>query len=253
MALPEKIDSDTNISEFESNKIVRSMVQMRKDLEEYKEIVSELRATISDSFTDEQAYDKLYQDLAKAQLEMGVASMDAVNPFFQSKYAQLSHLVKASRPFLAKHGLSVIHLTKPNKEGKLFLSTRLLHNSGQFMESVIEVKPAKDDIQSLGKCLTYLKRYQYAALVGVVASDDEEDDDGESEMEEPRLKNKVSARSSKISKAQLQVLSDALSSYPDILEHILKGYKIKKMSDLLSEKYNDCIERVRRIKKAKED
>jgi hypothetical protein len=39
------------------------------------------------------------------------------------------------------------------------------------------VNPPKQDIQSLGSYLTYLRRYTYSAIVGVVAS--EEDDDGE--------------------------------------------------------------------------
>lgn len=57
------------------------------------------------------------------------------------------------------------------------LMTRLCHASGQWIESSMTVNPPKQDIQSLGSYLTYLRRYTYSAIVGVVAS--EEDDDGE--------------------------------------------------------------------------
>ena len=46
--------------------------------------------------------------LAKAQAEMPVAVFDATNPFLKSKYASLGAVIQASRPILAKHGLSLI-------------------------------------------------------------------------------------------------------------------------------------------------
>ena len=46
--------------------------------------------------------------LAKAQAEMPVAVFDATNPFLKSKYASLGAVIHASRPILAKHGLSLV-------------------------------------------------------------------------------------------------------------------------------------------------
>ena len=62
--------------------------------------------------------------------------------------------------------------------------TRLCHSSGQWIESAIAVNPTNNNIQTLGSYLTYLRRYTYAALVGVVASD--EDDDAEKVANEER-------------------------------------------------------------------
>ena len=102
---------------------------------------------------------KLFEALAKAQLEMDVASTDCKNTFFKSKYADLASVVKASRPFLAKNGLAVMQRIIPNENEKMYLLTRLCHASGQWMESRIPILPPKPDIQTLGSYITYLRRY----------------------------------------------------------------------------------------------
>lgn len=199
---------------------------------------------------------KLFEALAKAQMEMEVAKTDQTNPFFKSNYADLASIVKASRPFLSKNGLSVAQRIIPTEDGKLHLYTRLCHASGQWMESMMPIVPPKNDIQTIGSYITYLRRYNYAAMVGVVASG--EDDDGEVAMAEPRKGNYSSSDNGskgtegKISKAQLQVLSDELEGHEEILENLLKGFKIAKLSDMPEKKYTQCMSRIREIKRAKE-
>lgn len=194
--------------------------------------------------------DKLFEALAKAQLDMEVAKNDSTNPFFKSKYADLASVVKASRPYLAKNGLCVIQRLLPNGNGSLYLFTRLCHASGQWMESRMEVKPPKPDIQTVGSHITYLKRYNYAAIVGVVSSD--EDDDGEQAMVEPRQQTSRTSANPTITKAQLEVLSQELEGHEEILESLLGGFKIAKLADLPAKNYTNCINRIREIKRAKE-
>lgn len=194
---------------------------------------------------------KLFEALAKSQLEMDVARTDKINPFFKSRYADLASVVKASRPFLAKNGICVIQRTVTKDSGNVFLYTRLCHSSGQWIESNMQVKPPKADIQTMGSYLTYLRRYMYAAVTGVVSSD--EDDDGEVAMKDPRTGNNSSSEEfSKISKDQLHLLGEELSSHSDILSSLLKGFNIQKIADLPSKSYSKCLSRIRDIKKAKE-
>lgn len=200
--------------------------------------------------TESPELNKLMEALAKAQLEMDVAMTESVNPFFKSRYADLASVVKASRPVLAKNGLSVIQRTLNGEDGKVYMHARLCHASGQWIESVMEVRPPKADIQALGSHLTYLRRYLYSSLVGVVTSD--EDDDGEVAMKAPRSGKIEENNNGKITKAQLQVLSQELSDHAELVESILKGFNINKLADLPAKKYSGCIERIRDIKRAKE-
>lgn len=193
---------------------------------------------------------ELFGALAKAQMEMEMAKQDSTNPFFKSNYADLAAVVKASRPYLAKNGLCVIQKVVPNGTGQ-YLHTVLGHVSGQWVESKMLINPPKNDIQTIGSHITYLRRYCYAAMVGVVAAG--EDDDGESSMVEERKKGPSPAKPvSGISKPQLEVLAGELDGHEEILESLLKGFKINKLSDLAASKYTNCIERIRQIKRAKE-
>lgn len=124
---------------------------------------------------------KLYEALSKAQAEMLPAKTSSNNPFFKSKYADLAEVVRASRPALAKNGLAVMQYVKVTEDGKSLLCTRLGHSSGQWIESSIPIRSEKPGIQGFGSNLSYLRRYMYGALVGVVSSG--EDDDGEIAME----------------------------------------------------------------------
>jgi len=125
------------------------------------------------------ALNEIFTALAKAQGEMESASLTSINPFFKSKYAALPEIIKSSRPALVKHGLSVIQRMATNDKGELELHSILGHTSGQWISSVMRINPQKPDVQSLGSYITYLKRYMYVALVGVIVADDL-DDDGES-------------------------------------------------------------------------
>jgi len=112
--------------------------------------------------------------LSKAQAEIQPALKDSVNPFFKSKYADLASVWSACKDPLTKNGLSVLQMMD-YKDGQLVLLTTLAHASGQWVRSCLPVLSAKQDAQSIGSAITYMRRYSLAALVGVTT---DEDDDG---------------------------------------------------------------------------
>lgn len=127
--------------------------------------------------------DQLATALAKSQSEMDFATKNSKNPFFKSNYADFESIVSASRPSLTKYGLSVtqipttiIHENSDQISNISWLSTILMHSSGQWIRSDMPYNPPKSDVQSLSSYNTYLKRMCYTSIVGVVTSDD---DDGE--------------------------------------------------------------------------
>lgn len=195
----------------------------------------------------------LFEALAKAQAEMPVAGLNANNPFFKSKYASLPDLVKASRPVLTKNGLAVIQGTKEEAMGRITIHTRLCHTSGEWIESIMSLNPNKPGIQELGKEMSYLKRYQYAMITGVIASDDPDDDDGESAMTHHRgHNNQRPTHAERISKEQYDDISHAIESLPAseqelIVEKLYEFYKIKSLADLPKDTYRQVIDRLRKI------
>ena len=119
--------------------------------------------------------------LCKAQSEMGGASKDANNPFFKSKYADLSSVIRAVKQPFADNGLSYSQLPI-SRDGLVGVTTILMHNSGQWLSSDLLLKPTKGDPQAAGSCLTYCRRYSLQSLAGIPS----EDDDGNAASAAPR-------------------------------------------------------------------
>ena len=123
------------------------------------------------------AIDKIAPALLAAQTDIGPIIKEAENEHFRRKYATLHAYLEALRPALAKHDMFIQGSTAPTPTGKHRLLTRVVHTSGQWMGSLWDVSPVKNDPQGEGSALTYARRYQVSTLLSVAA---EEDDDGNS-------------------------------------------------------------------------
>lgn len=139
-------------------------------------------------FASSDSIEQLAGALAAAQGEMDNAQKDSKNPYFNSKYADLASVRAACFPALSKHGLAVLQPVK-TEGSKVTVTTVLAHKSGQWLSSEVtavayeqqkgktESTPS-DKSQPIGACITYLRRYALASMVGVAPSED----DGETAM-----------------------------------------------------------------------
>jgi hypothetical protein len=109
----------------------------------------------------------------KAQSEMSNAKKGSSNPFFKSKYADLNSIREASIPVLNAHGISVlqpiVHI-----DGKNFVKTILLHESGESLDSHTEIVYSKsNDAQAQGSGISYARRYGLQSFLCIGADDDD--------------------------------------------------------------------------------
>lgn len=96
---------------------------------------------------------------------------------FRYDYADLSLILRATRPVLAKHGIAVIQPATVEARGTVLIKTILLHESGQWLYEELTMPVADaNDPQKVGSALTYGRRYAYCGMVGV--QPENEDDDG---------------------------------------------------------------------------
>jgi ERF superfamily len=197
--------------------------------------------------------------LAKAQSVMPIAGLNADNPYFKSKYSNLAEIVRSSRAPLSSNGLSFTQIPLEDDNG-LFLITRVLHTSGQWIESKVRIKPPKNDVQSFGSTLTYNKRQVLAAMIGMASGD--EDDDGEISVADSReksdkgtaLNNRYNPRENSgetITKEQLEEIEYELTGYDDVYEKILESLHLRHMADMPKQRYRYAIDRIREIKLAR--
>lgn len=111
--------------------------------------------------------------LLAAQMEMGNAKKESENPYFKSKYADLNAIREVAIPTLNKHGIVVLQPTI-HMDGKNFVKTLLLHESGESLESFTEIIFSKsNDAQAQGSGITYARRYGLQSLLNIGAEDDD--------------------------------------------------------------------------------
>lgn len=126
---------------------------------------------------------ELWPALIKARKAMGPLVKSATNPHFRSKYADLGAIMDTIADPLLEHGLIIVqHAATIAEEARnvVEVRTRIIHESGEetHTEGSFTMAGGRDDIQAVGSIITYLRRYQLQALLGLAA----QDDDGEGAM-----------------------------------------------------------------------
>ena len=114
---------------------------------------------------------KLAKALITFHVKVDTIKKDAKNPFFKSKYASLSNILDVINEPLIESGLSFSQFPTD----AFGLTTILMHESGEWIESDYLMKPVKDDPQGRGSCITYQRRYALSSILGLNI---DEDDDG---------------------------------------------------------------------------
>ena len=121
---------------------------------------------------------KLSAALVKVQAELKPVFFDAENPFLHNQYATLGAVIEASVSVMSKYGLAITQLTTSGI-GQIGVTTVLLHESGEYIETTVSLNLGDEKGKSLaqvaGSIITYLRRYSWAAILGLYA---EEDTDG---------------------------------------------------------------------------
>lgn len=130
-----------------------------------KHIITEVDMNKSESIAN------LALALSKAQLELSNPKKTSANPFFKSKYADLSEVINASKTVLAEHGLSVMQFLSYND--MVHVETMMLHSTGEWISETLSLPIAKHDAQSIGSTCTYARRYSWAAICGLAQEDDD--------------------------------------------------------------------------------
>lgn len=92
---------------------------------------------------------------------------------YSYNYADLAGIMSAIRPVLCESGLFISQSFETN--GTTYLITTVMHESGETLQSKIELPINGLSPQDAGSAITYYRRYSIIGLLGLAA----EDDDGE--------------------------------------------------------------------------
>lgn len=160
------------------------------------------------------------------------------NPFFKSKYADISSVWDAIREPLTSNGLAITQTFANDNMDGVTIETTLIHISGEYISGSLYIKPEKNTPQGAGSAITYGRRYALMAIVGISP----EDDDGERAMARKR-KDKEKTPKTIIEEPDVPVDvvdlvygKEAVESWEEfIIEKQLSLSEIQKFKDYINE------------------
>lgn len=114
---------------------------------------------------------ELAKALSAAQGMMDAARKDSKGNY--GKYTTISSILEVVKDALSKNGLAVVQAPMPCESGSISLRTTLMHTSGQWIASQLNMKAENVSPQKIGSVITYARRYALAALLGVGQEDDD--------------------------------------------------------------------------------
>ena len=176
-----------------------------------------------------ESINELATALCKAQASMGGAVRGTGNPFFKSKYADLSDVMQVVKEPFAANGLSYVQFPV-STESSVGVATRLMHTSGQWLEQEFLLPMVKRDPQAGGSCITYARRYGLAAMAGIP----QVDDDAESAMVRGDNKRVISPD-------QLVNIAGLLESTQSDTPKFCKAFKCSSPETLLAANYDRAV------------
>lgn len=128
-------------------------------------------------------------NLVKALVEVQKTNLFALtdkdNPYFNSKYADLSSVWAVIRKPLTDNNLCVIQTPEVSDNG-VIIETILIHTSGEYISNKLLIKLEKNTPQGVGSAITYGRRYALVSIIGISP----EDDDGENAMDREKRQDK---------------------------------------------------------------
>lgn len=187
-----------------------------------------------------EAIDKFAPAFVKAQAECENAKKANENAAFKqngkaSKYAGLPEVVTACLPACHANSIGVTQELGETIDGKMHITTLLLHSSGQWMEAHGSIPLPKSDPQGYGSASTYARRYHLAAVMGVV----QEDDDGNA-ASKPVVQD-IAHPEPIIDEAQFATLTTLIEQSGADTRAFCTFYKIDAVKNLPASKYKHAL------------
>ena len=149
---------------------------------------------------------------------------DKTNPFFKSKYADLENYLEATQDSLCSNGLFISQTIEDNQ-----LLTTIHHAfSEKTIVSRISIRETKTP-QELGSQLTYLRRYSYAAILGLASEDDDANSTSKDvdtsvlpRIKEAFVKSKDNIKFLELAQKKLESENQDAADYQAALDWIIK-------------------------------
>jgi ERF superfamily len=181
--------------------------------------------------------DSIHKAMSKAFAAIEGATKDTNNPFFKTKYADLSSVVAAIKPALIANELWFRQVNH-ERDGGVCVETIVGHSSGgEISFGTLFVPASKNDAQAYGSALTYARRYSLQTAFGVCP----EDDDGNAAVTHSKAQTIDAAP---IDQTQRGIITDLAAAAEVNILTILESYNAENIDALTAKQAEAVIKRL---------
>jgi len=170
--------------------------------------------------------------LIKAQKLIVPPSKSGTNPMYKSKYATLDDILSSVRESLIECDLILTCSVERDDLGHYALA-RLIHSSGEFIESKFPMLLEKQTNQGIASARTYAFRY---AVCNILALPSEDDDGNAASLPEKKIKPDIKDNVKSASKIvegdflqshEVSAIEKLIGQDHELADRILAGYSQK--------------------------
>jgi hypothetical protein len=193
---------------------------------------------------------KISPALVGAKQHVKNAVKDATNPFFNKTgkkpdYATLESVLDAITDAIKEAKIFPLQSPEIKEDGGMVLTTRLIHETGEWIEWESPLLVTKNDMQGIGSAITYMRRFSLAAAFGITQVDDDGNaasskDTKPPEEEKQKGKGNVAPPKAKSpDKSTVEKLLRSLSKIQVSESAIKLKYNIKTIDELTVDQLNE--------------
>lgn len=223
------------------------------------ELLHEIKEKVSKdpepNYSSERTHE-LIAAFAAAQAEYPSIYVNKTDAYWKNEFADLDAIMSKIRPVLSKFGLVFFQFMEIGE--MTILHSRLMHTSGQWIESQARIIPTKNDLQNYASAKIFMQRQAAMELLNITIKDNPFDDNAHLEMSQTRTvmekgteptpyKPKEQSHST-ITKEQLEELEYELADWKDIAEMVMDKLQLTSLADMPKSKYMSSLQKIREIK-----
>jgi len=225
------------LSRYEARLFSNDFVYQMERAKKREERLGTPLETITKGESMNETQKNIISAVVKAQLKIKAPKKTGKNPQFKNSYATYDNIMDSVRVPLAEEGITVWHgATAEN--GREYLITRLLHVSGESLETLFPMIYEKNTSQGIASANTYAKRQGVCNILGLAGDDD---DDGNEA-------SKFKAEIIPITKAQAEMIEEYVGDDTAIADRILSTYKVKTFAELESKNFASILNGVKKVR-----
>lgn len=163
----------------------------------------------------------IYESLCKFQSQL--TTVEKNRQGYNFKYADLTDIWDMMREPLANNGFSIVQLVQ-SEDNATYIITKLIHVSGECIESKTLMNFSAKKFQDVGTAITYYRRYALSAMIGIVSDDDVDakQHEGDKDVYEPQKPLPPKIRY--IDANQLKIIETLINGHEDIRSKMLGVY-----------------------------